>query len=404
MAARVPHAADRHAGRTASVEELRRPGFLSEPDKIKSALLAYARTRGFDAVGVTKPGAVPDAKARLQRFLADGAHGDMVWMATTAERRSSPGALWPEARSVVMLGMNYGPNQDPLAILQQRERAAISVYAKGDDYHELIKARLKDIARWLIQNAGGDVKVFVDTAAVMEKPLAASAGLGWQGKHTNLVSRQFGSWLFLGAIFSTLELPADEPEPDNCGSCRACLDICPTAAFPEPYRLDARRCISYLTIEHKGPIPRELRPLMGNRIYGCDDCLAVCPWNKFAVQGHEAKLAARQALRAPGLAELARLDDAQFRSVFAKTSIKRTGRDRFVRNVLIAIGNSGDAALAREAEHLLADASPLVRGAAVWALGRLLPRDKFAELELKKSEDDSSVNDEWVAALSFACA
>jgi len=360
--------------------------------------------RGFDAVGITKPDAVPEAKARLERFLSQGAHGDMVWMASTAERRASPSALWPEVRSVVMLGMNYGPDQDPLAILQARSRAAISVYAKGDDYHELIKARLKDIARWLVQNAGGDVKVFVDTAAVMEKPLAASAGLGWQGKHTNLVSRQFGSWLFLGAIFSTLDLPADEPEPDRCGSCRACLDICPTAAFPEPYRLDARRCISYLTIEHKGPIPRELRPLMGNRIYGCDDCLAVCPWNKFAVQGREAKLAARAALRAPKLADLARLDDAQFRTLFAKTSIKRTGRDRFVRNVLIAIGNSGDASLASEAERLLADASPLVRGAAVWALSRLLPREKFAALEKKKSEDDSSVNDEWVAALSFACA
>ena len=372
---------------------------MTDPNEIKKALTERAITRGFDAVGVTKPDAVPEAKARLQRFLSQGAHGDMVWMASTAERRASPSALWPDVRSVIMLGMNYGPDQDPLAILQQRARAAISVYAKGDDYHELIKARLKDIARWLVQNAGGDIKVFVDTAAVMEKPLAAAASLGWEGKHTNLVSRQFGSWLFLGAIFSTLELPADAPEPDSCGSCRACLDICPTAAFPEPYRLDARRCISYLTIEHKGPIPRALRPLMGNRIYGCDDCLAVCPWNKFAVQGREAKLAAREALRAPALAELARLDDAQFRALFAKTAIKRTGRDRFVRNVLIAIGNSGDAALAREAERLLADASPLVRGAAVWALGRLVTWEKFAELEKKKSENDSSVNDEWAAAM-----
>ena len=356
--------------------------------------------RGFDAVGITKPDAVPEAKARLERFLSQGAHGDMVWMASTAERRASPSALWPEVRSVVMLGMNYGPDQDPLAILQARSRAAISVYAKGDDYHELIKARLKDIARWLVQNAGGDVKVFVDTAAVMEKPLAASAGLGWQGKHTNLVSRQFGSWLFLGAIFSTLELPADETGADNCGSCRACLDICPTAAFPEPYRLDARRCISYLTIEHKGPIPRELRPLMGNRIYGCDDCLAVCPWNKFAVQGREAKLAAREALRAPKLADLARLDDAQFRALFAKTSIKRTGRDRLIRNVLIAIGNSADVSLVPEAERLLADPSPLVRGAAVWALSRLLPREKFAGLSMQHSETDATVQDEWAAALT----
>jgi epoxyqueuosine reductase len=368
------------------------------PDKIKSALVDYARARGFDAVGIAKPDAAPEAKARLDRFLADGAHGDMAWLASTAERRVSPLALWSDVRSVVMCGMNYGPDQDPLAVLQQRSRAAISVYAQGDDYHELIKARLKDIARWLVQNAGGDVKVFVDTAAVMEKPLAAAASLGWQGKHTNLVSRQYGSWLFLGAIFSTLELPADAPEADACGSCRACLDICPTAAFPEPYRLDARRCISYLTIEHKGPIPRELRAPMGNRIYGCDDCLAVCPWNKFAVQGREAKLAAREALRAPALAELARLDDAQFRSVFAKTAIKRTGRDRFVRNVLIAIGNSGDESLAPEAERLLDDASPLVRGAAVWALGRLLPRAEFSAH--RKLDADESVNEEWATAFS----
>ncbi len=348
--------------------------------------------------GITRPDAVPEAKARLERFLADGAHGDMVWMAATAERRASPLALWPDVRSVIMLGLNYGPGEDPLAILQRRDRAAISVYAKGDDYHELIKARLKDIARWLSENAGGEVKVFVDTAAVMEKPLAAKAGLGWQGKHTNLVSRQFGSWLFLGAIFTTLDLPPDRPEPDNCGTCRACLDICPTAAFPQAYRLDARRCISYLTIEHKGPIPRELRPLMGNRIYGCDDCLAACPWNKFAVAGREAKLAARETLRAPALADLVRLDDAQFRALFAKTAIKRTGRDRFVRNVLIAIGNSGDTSLAGEAERLLDDASPLVRGAAVWALSRLLPRDKLPAL--RKSDPDNAVNDEWTAALS----
>jgi epoxyqueuosine reductase len=369
---------------------------LNNPDQIKAALIAHARSRGFDVGGITKPDAVPEAKARLERFLADGAHGDMVWMETTAARRGSPSALWPEVRSVIMLGMNYGPDENPLAILAKRDHAAISTYAKGEDYHELIKARLKDIARWLVANAGGDVKVFVDTAAVMEKPLAASAGLGWQGKHTNLVSRDFGSWLFLGSIFSTLDLPADAPVEDSCGSCRACLDICPTAAFPEPYRLDARRCISYLTIEHKGPIPREFREAMGNRIYGCDDCLAVCPWNKFAQLGREAKLAARDTLRAPKLADLARLDDAQFRALFAKTSIKRSGRDRFVRNVLIAIGNSGDASLAAEAERLLDDASPLVRGAAVWALGRLLPREKFAAL--KRDDTDASVNDEWVAA------
>jgi len=322
----------------------------------------------------------------------------MAWMAATAERRAAPAALWPDVRSVIMLGLNYGPDENPLEILARRTHGAISVYAKGEDYHELIKTRLKAIAGWLVASAGGAVKVFVDTAAVMEKPLAEKAGLGWQGKHTNLVSRQFGSWLFLGAIFTTLDLPADAPEPDSCGSCRACLDICPTAAFPAPYRLDARRCNSYLTIEHKGPIPREFRVAMGNRIYGCDDCLAVCPWNKFAVAGRESKLAARASLRAPALAELARLDDAQFRSRFAKTAIKRTGRERFVRNVLIAIGNSGDASLASEAERLLDDASPLVRGAAVWALGQLLPRDKLAALQ--KSDADESVRDEWAAALA----
>ena len=368
---------------------------MTDPVKIKAALIEHARAHGFDVAGVTKPDAVPEAKARLERFLADGAHGDMDWMAATAERRASPSALWPDVRSVIMLGMNHGPDENPLATLSRKDRAAISTYAKGDDYHELIKSRLKEIARWLVENAGGNVKVFVDTAAVMEKPLAASAGLGWQGKHTNLVSREFGSWLFLGSIFTTLDLPADDATEDSCGSCRACLDICPTAAFPEPYRLDARRCISYLTIEHKGPIPREFRAAMGNRIYGCDDCLAVCPWNKFAALGREAKLAARDSLRAPSLANLARLDDAKFRTLFAKTSVKRTGRDRFVRNVLIAIGNSGNASLAREAERLLNDASPLVRGAAVWALGQLLPREKFAALQ--KSDADESVNEEWAA-------
>ena len=371
---------------------------MKNPEQIKRALIEQTRARGFDIAGVTKPDAVPEAKARLERFLADGAHGDMAWMETTAARRASPRALWPDVRSVIMLGMNYGPDEDSLVILTQKDRAAISIYAKSDDYHELIKSRLKQVARWLVDNAGGDVKVFVDTAAVMEKPLAAQAGLGWQGKHTNLVSRQFGSWLFLGSIFTTLDLPADEAIEDSCGTCRACLDICPTNAFPEPYRLDARRCISYLTIEHKGPIPREFRAAMGNRIYGCDDCLAVCPWNKFAEQGREAKLAARDSLRAPKLAELARLDDTQFRVLFAKTSVKRTGRDRFVRNVLIAIGNSGDASLASEAERLLDDASPLVRGAAVWALAQLLPRENFAALQ--KSDTDESVNDEWATALA----
>ncbi|MDB5600087.1 MAG: 4Fe-4S ferredoxin [Xanthobacteraceae bacterium] len=324
----------------------------------------------------------------------------MDWLATRAEFRVDPVALWPDVRSVILLGVNYGPTTDPLAHLDHRDQGAVSVYARGDDYHEVIKPRLKTLARWLLTQAPGDVKVFVDTAAVMEKPLAHSAGLGWQGKHTNLVSREFGSWLFLGAIFTTIELPPDTAEADHCGSCRACLDACPTAAFPAPYRLDARRCISYLTIEHKGPIPHEFRPLMGNRIYGCDDCLAVCPWNKFAQAGREQKLAARDVLNAPRLVDLARLDDARFRALFAKTAVKRTGRVRFVRHVLIAIGNSGDIALADEAERLLADEAPLVRGAAVWALGRLDPA-RLAALALvhRAAETDPSVADEWSAAL-----
>src|SRR5580693_4144133 len=276
-----------------------------------------------------------------------------------------------------MLGVNYGPDENPLAILAQRSRGAISVYAQGDDYHDVIKKRLKALARWLVAATGDEVKVFVDTAAVMEKPLAQAAGLGWQGKHTNLVSRRLGSWLFLGAIFTASDLPHDEADDDHCGSCTACQDICPTAAFPAPYKLDARRCISYLTIESKGPIPHEFRKAIGNRIYGCDDCLAVCPWNKFAQAGREAKLAAREDLRAPTLAELVRLDDTAFRARFAKSPVKRIGRDRFIRNVLIAIGNSGDATLASAAERLLADASPLVRGAAVWALSQLVEREAF---------------------------
>jgi epoxyqueuosine reductase len=348
---------------------------------------------------VTRPDAIPHANEALARFIADGCHGDMGWLAANPARRSDPRTLWRDVRSIVMLGVNYAPGRDPLAILQERTRGAISVYAQGDDYHDVIKPRLKALARWLVAQAGGDVKVFVDTAAVMEKPLAASAGLGWQGKHTNLVARGFGSWLFLGAIFTTLELLADAAETDHCGACRACLDVCPTAAFPSPYRLDARRCISYLTIEHKGPIPRELRPLMGNRIYGCDDCLAVCPWNKFAHQGREAKLAAREALVAPRLADLAALDDSAFRTLFAKSPVKRIGRDRFVRNVLIAIGNSGEPTLAAAAEARLDDASPLVRGAAVWALGRLGSKEHIAEWRERRrgTEMDASVIDEWDA-------
>lgn len=398
----VPSAAGGHGAGRAGVGDLCRSGLLSDPTELKAKLVEAARQHGFDIVGVTKPDAVPEAKARFEQFIANGQHGDMLWLANRPERRVDPKILWPDVRSVLMIGMNYGPEQDPLPGLEHRDQATISVYAQGDDYHEIIKPKLKHVARWLIANAGGDVKVFVDTAAVMEKPLAASAGLGWQGKHTNLVSREFGSWLFLGAIFTTLDLPKDEAETDHCGSCTKCQDICPTAAFPAPYQLDARRCISYLTIEHKGPIPHEFRTAMGNRIYGCDDCLAVCPWNKFAQSGHEAKLSARETLRAPKLAELATLDDAQFRALFSKTAVKRTGRERFIRNVLIAIGNSGDASLMPQAERLLGDESPLVRGAAVWALGQL-DRTRLASLaERSQRETDASVRDEWSIALVSA--
>ncbi len=321
----------------------------------------------------------------------------MDWMAQTAPRRADPRTLWPEVRSIILLGMNYGPDCDPLEDLDKRDRATISVYARNRDYHDVIKGRLKELAGFLVARAGGDVKVFVDTAPVMEKPLAEAAGLGWQGKHTVLVSREFGSWLFLGAIFTTAALPADAPESDHCGSCRRCLDICPTDAFPAPYQLDARRCISYLTIEHKGHIDRDLRPGIGNRIFGCDDCLAVCPWNKFAQAGREAKLRQREDLGRLPLAELASLDDAGFRARFAGTPIKRTGRDRFLRNVLIAIGNSGMPALAEAARERLGDDSPLVRAMAIWALSRLLPREDFIALSARymAQEDDAAVRAEW---------
>jgi epoxyqueuosine reductase len=362
-----------------------------------AALAHEARALGFDCVGVTDPDAIADAARHFQDFLDQGAHGDMDWLAAQPERRMDPRVLWPGVRSVIMLGVNYGPDENPLAILQQRTSGAISVYAQGDDYHDVIKKRLKALARWLVAASGAEVKVFVDTAAVMEKPLSKAAGLGWQGKHTNLVSREFGSWLFLGSIFTAADLPRDKPEIGHCGTCQACLDICPTAAFPAPYKLDARRCISYLTIESKGPIPHQFRKAIGNRIYGCDDCLAVCPWNKFAQAGRETKLAAREKLRAPALAELVRLDDAAFRALFAKSPVKRIGRDRFIRNVLIAIGNADDKTLASEAERLLDDQSPLVRGAAVWALSQLMGREEFAALASKTidAEVDGSVREEW---------
>jgi epoxyqueuosine reductase len=393
------------AGGRAGVAHLRGPRLLNatvklSPADLKAALAHEARMLGFDCVGVTDPDAIADAAKHFHAFLAAGAHGEMDWLAANPERRADPRVLWAGVRSVIMLGVNYGPDENPLAILESRTRGAISVYAQGDDYHDLIKKRLKTLARWLVATSGGEVKVFVDTAAVMEKPLAQAAGLGWQGKHTNLVSREFGSWLFLGAIFTTTDLPRDEADTDHCGSCQACLDICPTAAFPAPYKLDARRCISYLTIENKGPIPHEFRKAIGNRIYGCDDCLAVCPWNKFAQAGREAKLAARDELRAPSLADLADLDDAAFRARFTKSPVKRIGRDRFIRNVLIAIGNSGDGALAVAAKRLLDDESPLVRGAAVWALSQLIGREEFEVLAAKSisTESDETVRAEWIAS------
>ncbi|TAI62919.1 tRNA epoxyqueuosine(34) reductase QueG [Bradyrhizobium sp. Leo170] len=393
------------AGGRAGVADLCGPRLLNPPPKLspadlKSALECEARALGFDCIGVTDPGAIGGAAKYFREFLDLGGHGDMDWLAAHPERRSDPRVLWPGVRSIIMLGVNYGPDENPLEILKRRDRGAISAYAQGDDYHDVIKKRLKTLARWLVAASGDEVKVFIDTAAVMEKPLAQTAGLGWQGKHTNLVSRDFGSWLFLGAIFTASELPRDSADIDHCGSCTACQDICPTAAFPAPYKLDARRCISYLTIESKGPIPREFRKTIGNRIYGCDDCLAVCPWNKFAQAGREAKLAAREELRAPVLADLVRLDDAAFRALFSKSPVKRIGRNRFVRNVLIAIGNSDDAALAGEAERLLDDASPLVRGAAVWALSQLVEPEAFAALASHAidSETDDSVREEWRAS------
>ena len=390
------------AGGGAGVAHLCGPRLLKKgtersPADLKAALTSEAHALGFDCIGVTDPGVLTDAAQHFRIFLEAGAHGDMDWLAAQPERRMDPRGLWPDVRSVIMLGVNYGPDENPLAILQQRTRGAISVYAQGDDYHDVVKKRLKALARWFATASGADVKVFIDTAAVMEKPLARAAGLGWQGKHTNLVSREFGSWLFLGAIFTAVDLPGDEPTVDHCGSCHACLDICPTAAFPAPYKLDARRCISYLTIENKGPIPLEFRKAIGNRIYGCDDCLAACPWNKFAQVGREAKLAARDQLRAPPLAELVRLDDAAFRTLFTKSPVKRIGRERFIRNVLIAIGNSGDAMLAKEAERLLDDESPLVRGAAAWALSQLMEPEAFAALasDALAREADESVRKEW---------
>ena len=378
---------------------MRAAGQTGDARRLRAFLDETARKAGFDAIGVAPPDRVADLSSRLAEFVAKGRHGTMEWMAETVARRGSPRSLWPEVRSVIMLAMNYGPDDNPLALVERRDLAAISVYARNRDYHDVMKGKLKEIAQKFASRSGADVKVFVDTAPVMEKPLAQAAGLGWQGKHTNLVSREFGSWLFLGSIFTTAELEPDMPEVDHCGSCRACLDVCPTDAFPAPYQLDARRCISYLTIEHKGSIPEEFRAAMGNRIYGCDDCLAVCPWNKFASTASEAKLAARDDLKEPELAFLLTLDDPGFRTFFSGSPVKRVGRDRFIRNVLVAAGNSGDVALSKPSAALLADASPLVRGAAVWALSRLLPHGEFRELATASREADDEVRGEWAAAL-----
>ncbi len=335
------------------------------------AIRAKAYALGFDAVGFARASLPAETRQHLQDYLAEGHHGSMDWMATRAEQRADPQTLWPDVRSVISLGQSYAPDENPLATLPRKDRGSISVYARNKDYHDVVKGKLKHLAQFVVSRAPGDVKVFVDTAPVMEKPLAMQAGLGWQGKHTNLVSRRHGSWLFLGEIYTTLVLPPDPPHQDRCGTCTRCQVACPTDAFPAPYRLDARRCIAYLTIEHAGPIPLEFRKAMGNRIYGCDDCLAVCPWNRFAVATREAKLAARADLLAPRLAELAGLDDAGFRGLFRGSPIKRIGRIRFVRNVLIAIGNSADTGLLPQALALCADTDPVVAEAAAWAVEQL---------------------------------
>ena len=362
---------------------------------LAEAIRAKALALGFDAIGFARAELAPEARTRLRDFLAAGHHGTMGWLADRTEQRSQPQALWPEARSVICLGLTYAPEDDPRANLDHGEIGNISVYARNRDYHDVVKGMLKHLAQFVAKSGG--VKVFVDTAPVMEKPLAARAGLGWQGKHTNLVSRQFGSWLFIGSVLTTLELKPDPPGEDACGSCRACQDVCPTNAFPAPYQLDARRCISYLTIELSGPIAVEFRQALGNRIYGCDDCLAVCPWNKFAQGAREAKLQAREALKAPRLAELAALDDTAFRALFTQSAVKRLGRDRFVRNVLYAIGNTRDPGMVQVARARLQDEAAVVRGAAVWALSQLLPPEAFAaERALAlSSEVDEVVRAEW---------
>ncbi|MGC2856946.1 tRNA epoxyqueuosine(34) reductase QueG [Novispirillum sp. DQ9] len=371
-----------------------------DPHTLKRRVVELAREAGFDAVAVTRAVLPAEVGAGLEGYVAAGRHGEMAWMADTLDRRRTPAAMWPDAVTAIVLGMNYAPDGDPLPALAAGDRAYVSVYARHRDYHDLVKKRLKQVARQLAEETGAEVKVFVDTAPLLEKPLAAQAGLGWQGKHTNLVSRRFGSWLFLGEILTTLDLPPDAPEGDRCGSCRRCLDVCPTGAFTGVREIDPRRCISYLTIEHKGPIPRALRAALGNRVYGCDDCLAVCPWNRFAQRCDHEALRPRPDLDAgPPLADLAGLDDAAFRALFSGSPIKRVGRDRFVRNVLNALGNSGRGDLAPVAEGLLEDAAPVVRGAAVWAFARLAPPPAVAaaRARLLPAEVDADVRAEWEA-------
>ena len=368
-----------------------------------NALKERAAAEGFGACGIVPGVLAPVAGARLHDWLAEGRHGDMLWMESRATERASPDALWPEVKSVIMLGMSYAPVDDPMALAEYPDRARISVYARGRDYHDVVKGALKRLAGWLAHEAGVGVKVFVDTAPVMEKALAEAAGIGWQGKHSNVVSKDHGSWLFLGAIYTTADLQPDAPGEDRCGSCRACQDICPTDAFPAPYRVDARRCISYLTIEHKGPIPHEFRAAIGNHIYGCDDCLSVCPWNKFAESAAANKaFLPRAELVAPSIADLLTLDDAAFRTLFAGSPIKRTGRDRFVRNVLIAAGNSANTDLVLPVIALLDDPAPVVRGAAVWALAHLDQTQFEKERVVRQAvEDDEEVSQEWASALAM---
>lgn len=394
----LPHLAPRRTGDGAAT---RRRAIPLDPAQLKTRLAEAARAEGFAAMGVCRPDAIPEAAPRLARFLEAGRHGDMGWMEARSHWRGDPTTLWPEARSVIMLAEAYTPAEDPLALLEMPDRASVSVYARGPDYHDRVKKRLKRLAGAFLAEAGPEtgVKVFVDTAPVMEKPLAQAAGLGWQGKHTNLLGREIGNWVFLGAIFTTAELPADAPEVSHCGTCRKCLDICPTQAFPAPYQLDATRCISYLTIELKGPIPREFRPLIGNRIYGCDDCLAVCPWNKFAAEASGALYQSRVELNRPRLTDFAALDEAGFREVFAGSPIKRIGHARFLRNVLIAMGNSGMSELIPWVEARIDDPAPLVRGTAVWALSRLAP-GRLAARAPATPDPDPQVAEEWRLALA----